>query len=168
MKNTINHLLFPEPIAFNPKTATVPIIDNFLHDTFAYENGGNGSRGVFDWNFIFHWLPRRPEDLADPLKPAPTPLMLGGVFAIKRDYFFELGGYDEQLQIWNGENYELSFKLWLCGGKILEVTCSRVGHTFRRHNIWRDETGDDFVARNFKRVAEVVIKLIGFCKFGLQ
>lgn len=81
--------------------------------------------------------------------------MLGGVFAIRKDYFFYLGGYDEQLEIWNGENYELSFKLWLCGGQILEVACSRVGHTFRNHNIWREKPGHDFLAQNFKRVAEV-------------
>lgn len=57
--------------------------------------------------------------------------------------------------IWNGENYELSFKLHLCGGELLEVPCSRVAHTFRKHNEYRKKTGVDFVARNFKRIAEV-------------
>lgn len=39
--------------------------------------------------------------------------MLGCAFAIRRDYFFDLGAYDEQLMIWNGENYEVGkFKLY--------------------------------------------------------
>lgn len=75
--------------------------------------------------------------------------------AINRQYFWDLGGYDEELLIWNGENYELSFKLHLCGGELLEVPCSRVAHTFRKHNNDRVKTGVDFVGRNFKRVAEV-------------
>lgn len=62
---------------------------------------------MFDWNFIFHWLPRRPEDKIHPEQPAPVPIMLGCAFAIRRDYFFDLGAYDEQLMIWNGENYEV-------------------------------------------------------------
>jgi polypeptide N-acetylgalactosaminyltransferase len=140
-----------EPIALEPKTATVPTIDNFFHDTFAYQSSGDGGRGIFDWNFIFHWIPR----LEDPLKPVSTPIMLGCAFAIRRDYFFNLGGYDEQLMIWNGENYELSFKLWLCGGQLLEVSCSRVAHTFRKRNKWRMDSDVDFVAYNFKRIAEV-------------
>lgn len=47
-----------------------------------------------------------------PEKPAPLPVLLGCAFAIRKDYFFDLGGYDEQLMIWNGENYEVisSFK----------------------------------------------------------
>ncbi len=58
--------------------------------------------------------------------------------------------------IWNGENYELSFKLWLCGGSILEIPCSRVAHTFRKHYEFRkDDGGKDFLTRNFKRIAEV-------------
>jgi polypeptide N-acetylgalactosaminyltransferase len=60
------------------------------------------------------------------------------------------------LVIWNGEHYELSIKLWLCGGILLEIPCSRIGHTFREHNHQHlVESGMDYVSRNFKRVAEV-------------
>lgn len=48
-----------------------------------------------------------------------------------------------------------SFKLWLCGGRLLEIPCSRIGHTFRKHNEYRKKAGVDFVAHNFKRIAEV-------------
>lgn len=145
----------PEPIAIDPRTATTPIVDTFACDTFEYASGGQGFRGVVDWNFKYRELPRRYEDKLFKEKPRPQPIMLGCAFAIRRDFFFDLGGYDEELLIWNGENYELSFKLWLCGGKLLQIPCSRVAHTFRIHNRDRVLPGIDFVAHNFKRIAEV-------------
>ena len=37
--------------------------------------------------------------------------MAGGLFSIDKSYFYELGAYDDQMEIWGGENLELSFKV---------------------------------------------------------
>lgn len=81
--------------------------------------------------------------------------MLGAAFAIRRDYFYDIGQYDRGLLIWNGEQIELSLKLHLCGGDLIEVPCSLLSHSFRSLQDNHVLEGIDVAARNFKRIAEV-------------
>lgn len=38
-------------------------------------------------------------------------MMSGGLFAIDKNYFYEMGGYDKGMEIWGGENIEMSLRV---------------------------------------------------------
>jgi len=63
--------------------------------------------------------------------PFPSPTLVGCAIAVDRAYFMKLGAFDEGMRIWGGENIELGFRTWMCGGQVKTVTCSRVGHVFK-------------------------------------
>ncbi|CAI2734111.1 unnamed protein product [Schistosoma spindalis] len=145
-----------DPISKNYRTVTCPFIDVIDADTFEYRAQDDGARGAFDWSFYYKRLPRLSVDSLHPETPFDSPVMAGGLFAISKKWFWELGGYDPSLDIWGGEQYELSFKIWMCGGRLIDVPCSRVGHIFREYPTnFPQPKLKGFLARNFKRVAEV-------------
>ncbi|XP_026747459.1 N-acetylgalactosaminyltransferase 6-like isoform X2 [Trichoplusia ni] len=144
-----------EPIALNYRTVTCPFIDVIAYDTFEYRAQDEGARGAFDWEFFYKRLPVLPKDEENMPEPFESPVMAGGLFAISRKFFWELGGYDPGLDIWGGEQYELSFKIWQCGGRMVDTPCSRVGHIYRKFAPFPNPGHGDFVGKNYRRVAEV-------------
>ncbi|CRK91593.1 CLUMA_CG005247, isoform A, partial [Clunio marinus] len=143
-----------EPIAKNYRRCVCPYIDVISAQTYEYRKSG-GTRGVFSWQFHYQFLPLRPGDQESESEPFKSPVMMGCVFAISAKFFWELGGYDTGLDIWGGEQYELSFKVWLCGGEQYDAPCSRVGHLYRPRPFTKIENKTDYYSKNYKRVAEV-------------
>ncbi|KAK2828022.1 hypothetical protein Q5P01_019056 [Channa striata] len=143
-------------IVQNRKTIVCPMIDVIDHDNFGYDaQAGDAMRGAFDWEMYYKRIPIPPElQRDDPSEPFESPVMAGGLFAVDRKWFWQLGGYDTGLEIWGGEQYEISFKVWMCGGRMEDIPCSRVGHIYRKYVPYKVPGGIS-LAKNLKRVAEV-------------
>ncbi|CAG2180711.1 unnamed protein product, partial [Oppiella nova] len=116
--------------------------------------------GGFNWKIGFRWysapnreLIRRNNDRSLPLR---SPTLSGGLFAIDRQFFEYIGKYDSKMIIWGAENLEFSFRIWMCGGSIEIVTCSRVGHVFRSKTPYTLPGGSDYIVwHNTARLVDV-------------
>ncbi|EDW11130.1 polypeptide N-acetylgalactosaminyltransferase 5 isoform X1 [Drosophila mojavensis] len=147
-------------IVQNRRTVVCPIIDVISDDTFEYITASDSTWGGFNWKLNFRWyrvpqreMARRNNDRTAPLR---TPTMAGGLFSIDKEYFYEIGSYDEGMDIWGGENLEMSFRIWQCGGILEIIPCSHVGHVFRDKSPYTFPGGvAKIVLHNAARVAEV-------------
>ncbi|KAA0191119.1 hypothetical protein HAZT_HAZT001487 [Hyalella azteca] len=131
------------PIAEDKTRVVCPIIDIIHEDTFQWFTLGSQQVDV------------RRSNITQAYK---TPAMAGGLFSIDRNYFYSLGSYDNSMDIWGGENLEMSFRVWMCGGSIEIAPCSHVGHVFRKSSPYTfpGEGGVGGVLyRNLARVALV-------------
>jgi len=143
-------------ITVNHRTAACPLIDIIHHADFHYLPQDNGARGMFDWRLNYRRLPLYPEDRERLPKPFVNPVMNGGLFAMSKKFFLEIGGYDDGITIWGGEQYSISFKIWMCHGRMVDVPCSRVGHIFRGTPTDRPSAKKlDFLDVNYKRLGQV-------------
>uniref|UniRef100_A0A1W7RB57 Polypeptide N-acetylgalactosaminyltransferase n=1 Tax=Hadrurus spadix TaxID=141984 RepID=A0A1W7RB57_9SCOR len=144
-------------IKANRTNVVCPVIDIINADTFQY-SGSPIVRGGFNWGLHFKWdsVPSHLlKNESDFIKPIKSPTMAGGLFAMNRKYFQELGEYDGGMDIWGGENLEISFRIWMCGGNLEIIPCSRVGHVFRKRRPYGSPNGADTMMRNSLRVAHV-------------
>ncbi|XP_073401879.1 polypeptide N-acetylgalactosaminyltransferase 3-like isoform X2 [Dendrobates tinctorius] len=149
-------------IAENYTAVVSPDIVAINLDTFEFGSpspyGNNRNRGNFDWALGFGWetVPdlenKKRKDETYPIK---TPTFAGGLFSISKDYFEHIGTYDEEMEIWGGENIEMSFRVWQCGGQLEILPCSVVGHVFRSKSPHTFPKGTQVIIRNQVRLAEV-------------
>ncbi|KAG4066270.1 hypothetical protein HA402_000494 [Bradysia odoriphaga] len=144
----------------------VPIIDVIDAKDFHYSVNGykHFQVGGFSWGGHFDWIDvtdrekerrRKACDYDEEICPTWSPTMAGGLFAISRDYFWEVGSYDEQMDGWGGENLEMSFRIWQCGGTLETIPCSRVGHIFRDFHPYSFPDDKDTHGLNTVRMAKV-------------
>ncbi|XP_023807431.1 polypeptide N-acetylgalactosaminyltransferase 16 isoform X1 [Oryzias latipes] len=136
-----------------------PIIDVISLDNFAYLAASADLRGGFDWSLHFKWeqIPiEQKMARSDPTLPIRTPVIAGGIFVMDKSWFNHLGQYDTHMDIWGGENFELSFRVWMCGGSLEILPCSRVGHVFRKRHPYDFPEGNALTyIKNTRRAAEV-------------
>lgn len=147
-------------IVDNRQTVASPLIDIISDQTMEYKKVSELFYGGFDAHISFKWVEigQREQQRRglDPSEPMITPTIAGGLFAIDREYFYELGSYDEGMEIWGAENLEMSFRIWMCGGVLEIVPCSRVGHIFRYktpYSFVKDTTA--IIKHNTARLVEV-------------
>jgi len=136
----------------------LPRVDSIGNDNLVYGHAGGLSVISFSWT-----LGQQPWSGAEQFGPDDTtmqmsPIMSGGLFAHDRRFFLRLGGYDQDMRLYGGEETEISFRIWMCGGKIEHAPCSHVGHIFRSSDFWEGQVyvvpGGE-IARNKLRAAEV-------------
>lgn len=162
-----------EQIKADRKVAVCPIIDIINEDTFAFTRSFELHLGAINWGLNFRWFPISRRELissngyykragkvkmTELVQPFQTPVMAGGLFSIEKNYFLEIGSYDPHMDIWGGENIELSLRIWQCGGRIKIAPCSHVAHVFRKSSPYTFRPGKevgDVLYTNLARVAEV-------------
>ncbi|KAI5710720.1 hypothetical protein M8J75_011019 [Diaphorina citri] len=147
VKRDPTHVVSPVIPRIDPKTFRI-----HFRNTTSFKIGGFNWRLQFNWHAIPERERKRHKNAAEPVW---TPTMAGGLFSIDKAFFEKLGTYDSGFDIWGGENLELSFKTWMCGGTLEIVPCSHVGHIFRKRSPYKWRTGVNVLKRNSVRLAEV-------------
>lgn len=147
-----------EVVQENKTDIACPMIDLINADTMIY-SASPMVQGGLNWALNFKWDSVPSDKLKtydDFIRPIESPTMAGGLFAIHRDYFYHLGSYDSEMELWGGENIELSLRTWMCGGRILILPCSRLGHIFRKTRPYGPAPGQpDSLLVNSNRAAHV-------------
>lgn len=92
-----------------------PILDVIDDETFEYVTASDAVWGGFNWKLMFKWIPvperEQKRRAGDRTKPLRQPVHSGGIFSIDKQYFNDLGRYDEGMKIWGLENVEFSIRV---------------------------------------------------------
>ncbi|XP_069018327.1 probable polypeptide N-acetylgalactosaminyltransferase 8 [Embiotoca jacksoni] len=131
-----------------------PVFDKVHYDDLHMERYLPFSHG-FDWqlwctyeSFSAEWL-----KMEDESQPGKSPSIMG-IFAADRGFLGEIGGLDGGMTVYGGENVELGIRVWLCGGSVEVVPCSRIAHIERTHKPYAPDLSSA-MRRNALRVADI-------------
>jgi len=152
-KHWLQHIL--HRVVVNPKVLAMPVLDQIPQDNWHQYYPMSGGHWRYEWNFNLVYT--NPGGLIrnDVPDPYPSPGTSGGIFAMRKDWFQQLGLFDEGMREWGGDHMELTMKVWRCGGRIEIVPCSRVGHLFRDPSHRPYDVDVNTVVHNYKRLAEL-------------
>ncbi|XP_054882336.1 probable polypeptide N-acetylgalactosaminyltransferase 8 isoform X2 [Poeciliopsis prolifica] len=152
------HVQWAEPLLARIKedrtVILTPVFDKVNFDDLMvnrYETFADG----FDWALWCQYEAIGPEwyKLKDESQPVKSPSVMGILVADRR-FFGEIGSLDGGMKIYGGENVELGIRVWLCGGSVEVIPCSKIAHIERFHKPYARDLGPA-VRRNALRVAEV-------------
>ncbi|XP_031653408.1 probable polypeptide N-acetylgalactosaminyltransferase 8 [Oncorhynchus kisutch] len=109
---------------------------------------------AFDWALWCMYESFRPEwyALKDETQPGKSPSIMG-ILVVDRLFFGEIGALDGGMKIYGGENVELGIRVWLCGGSVEVIPCSKIAHIERAHKPYLPDLSIT-MKRNALRVAE--------------
>ena len=104
------------PIALNFRAVVQPTHEIISEHNFGYRPVDNNDlqRGSFDWFMTYKMIPIPEIEAVKRNSQSDvffTPVLFGGVFAIHADWWKKLKGFDPFLDIWSGEQFEMSFKV---------------------------------------------------------
>mmetsp|Transcript_64118 Transcript_64118/g.134792 ORF Transcript_64118/g.134792 Transcript_64118/m.134792 type:complete len:679 (-) Transcript_64118:271-2307(-) len=146
-------------VAEDYRHVVVPSIDSIEFDSFSYS--GSSGLGILGFSWTLGQKPMAMK--GDGASPQKSPIMAGGLFAAHRKFFLHLGGYDDGMRFYGGEEMEIGFRTWQCGGEIEFLPCSHVFHVFRDSTYWENTNSGGVaylvpaadITRNKLRTAEV-------------
>ncbi|KAK3607870.1 hypothetical protein CHS0354_038300 [Potamilus streckersoni] len=139
------------------KTVAMGVLDYIHQDSMEYiYREGHMIKYGFDWNLkFFETIFRKDEIGRTPEEIRPGTVMVGAAYAIDSSYFREIGAYDEAMKVWGGENLEMSWRITLCGGHLIHVPCSHIGHIARFQPYSFPGGRNEILVYNYKRAIEV-------------
>uniref|UniRef100_A0A672ZI81 Polypeptide N-acetylgalactosaminyltransferase n=1 Tax=Sphaeramia orbicularis TaxID=375764 RepID=A0A672ZI81_9TELE len=152
------HVQWAEPLLARIKEdrtlILTPVFDKVGYDDLtltAYSPAADG----FDWALWCMYESFRPEwyALKDVTQPGKSPSIMG-ILVADRKFFGEIGSLDGGMKVYGGENVELGIRVWLCGGSIEVIPCSKIAHIERAKKPYLPDL-NIMVRRNALRVAEV-------------
>uniref|UniRef100_A0A8C1D2I6 Polypeptide N-acetylgalactosaminyltransferase n=1 Tax=Cyprinus carpio carpio TaxID=630221 RepID=A0A8C1D2I6_CYPCA len=131
-----------------------PVFDRINYYDLQVTKYSTSAHG-FDWALwcAYVGFPQKWYDQKDPSQPGKSPSVMG-ILVVDRLFFGEIGTLDGGMEVYGGENVELGIRVWLCGGSIEIVPCSKIAHIERAHKPYMPDLSN-VMKRNALRVAEV-------------
>jgi len=146
-----------ERVAENPRVLAMPVLDTIPQSDWRSYHKSQSFIWRYEWNM--NLITSNPGGvIRDTAAVFESPGTSGGIFAMSRTWFLQLGLFDVGLLEWGGDHFELTMKVWRCGGKIEIVPCSRIGHLFRDPEHRPYPVNVNQVVANYKRLAHVWLK----------